>query len=332
MPNVLVQGRIAAPKADLMRRFAPDGWTVTVWDPGKDPVDAFAPLAEAADVIVGGAIPIEWPATPKLKLFQIPWTGYDFTAPEKMPMGVPVANTFEHETTIAEYVLAGMLEWQIGLRAMDSSFRKHGWGTENVGAAATHGELRGRTLGIIGYGHIGIETAKRANAFGMKCIGIRRRAVSCPDELDWIGQNDRMGELLATSDFVVVACDMNDETIDLIDHKALKQMKPTGVIINVARGRVINEDALYEALSTRQIGGAIIDVWYNYNQAGQDPVWPSNHPFQDLDNTILSPHRSAVTEEMHERRWQFVASNCDRIGRGEAPLNVVFQGTGAANN
>ena len=127
MPTVLVQGRIAAPRAHLMRRHAPDGWDVTVWDPETDDVAGFEPLAVEADVIVGGAIPIPWPEVPRLKLFQIPWTGYDFTAPQKMPRGVPVANTFEHESSIAEYVLLGMLEWQIGLRRMDADFRRGGW-------------------------------------------------------------------------------------------------------------------------------------------------------------------------------------------------------------
>lgn len=328
MPKVLVQGRIAAPKADLMRRFAPEGWEVLVWDPEADEVAAFEALAVEADVIVGGSIPIPWPSVPKLKLFQIPWTGYDFTSPERMPSGVPVANTFEHETAIAEYVLAGMLEWQIGLRHLDATFRSSGWASQPPGSAPSHGELRGRTLGIVGHGHIGREVAVRANAFGMRCIGIRRSAVPCPDELDWIGQGDRLGDLLAESDFVLVACDMNEETIGLINAERFAQMKSTGVVINVARGKVIDEDAMWQALSSRQIGGAVIDVWYNYNQPGKPDVWPCNHPFQDLDNVILSGHRSGSTEEMHERRWEFVARNCVRIAQGETPENVVFTGTG----
>lgn len=328
MPTVLVQGRISAPKADLMRAYAADGWDVAVWDPDRDPVAAFEPLCVAADVIVGGAIPIDWPAVPKLKLFQIPWTGYDFTSPAQMPAGVPVANTFEHESAIAEYVLAGMLEWRIGLRALDAEFRNSGWGGHATGVAPGHGELRGGTLGVIGHGHIGRECAVRANAFGMRSIGVRRRKVDCPPELDWIGQNDDLERLLAESDFVLVACDMNDETIGMINAERLAQMKPGAVIINVARGRIIDEDALFDALSERRIGGAILDVWYNYNQADQPDVWPCNRPFQDLDNVILSGHRSAVTEEMHQRRWRFVAENCARVGRGEAPENVVFTGTG----
>lgn len=329
MPTVLVQGRIAAPRLDLMQKYAPEGWQVTCWNPKEQSEEEFLPLALEADVIVGGGIPVPWPEVPKLKLFQIPWTGYDFTSPERMPKGVPVANTFEHETTIAEFVLAGMLEWQIGLRAMDAEFRAKGWGGYAAGGTPSHRELRGATLGIIGHGHIGRETAIRANAFGMRCIGVRRSEKPCPPELDWLGQNDRMDELLETSDFVLVACDMNDETIGMINAARLAKMKPTGVLINVARGKIVDETALYEALSARKIGGAIIDVWYNYKSNPQDDVWPCNHPFQELDNVILSGHRSATTDEMWERRWQFVGENCARIGRGEAPQNVVFEGVGS---
>ncbi len=329
MPTVLIQGRIAVPKADLMRRFAPPDWEVTVWDPDTDPVERFAQLAAEADVIVGGGIPLNaWPPVPRLKLFQIPWAGFDFTSPDRMPDGVPVANTYEHETCIAEYVLLGMLEWQIGLRRMDAEFRAHGWNGRGPGKAPSHGEVMGRTLGVVGYGHIGHEAAVRARAFGMRCIGVRRSERPCPPELDWLGQTDRLDELLSESDFVLVACDMNEETRGMINADRLGAMKSTGVIINVARGGVIDEDALFKVLSERRIGGAVLDVWYNYNRPGEPDVWPSNHPFQDLDNVILSGHQSAVTEEMHTRRWQFVAENLARIGRGEPPDNVVFTGTG----
>ena len=135
-------------------------------------------LSLKADVVVGAPYRFHGRRF-QLKLFQIPWTGYDFTAPEKMPAGIPVANTFEHETSIAEYVLLGMLEWQIGLRHMDAEFRSHGWGGFATGRAPTHGEVRGQTVGIIGYGHIGHEVAVRARAFGMRCIGVRRSQQPC---------------------------------------------------------------------------------------------------------------------------------------------------------
>ena len=325
MPTVLVQGRIAARHVELMRRFAPEGWTVTLWDPAGHEPDAFLTLATEAEVIVGGAIPTDWPSVPKLKLFQIPWTGYDFTSPERIPTGVPVANTYEHETAIAEYVMAGMLEWQIGLRHMDAAFRARGWGGALPGSGPLHRELCGTTLGILGHGHIGREVALRARAFGMRCLGIRRSERPCPPELDWLGRPAELDRMLGESDFVLIACDMNDETRGLVDAGRLAVMKETGVLINVARGRIVDEDALWNALSNRRIGGAIL--WYNYNAPGQPEVWPSCHPFETLDNAILSAHQSALSEQMHERRWRFVAKNCARVGRGEPPLNIVFTGT-----
>ncbi|MFK7942864.1 MAG: 2-hydroxyacid dehydrogenase [Paracoccaceae bacterium] len=326
MPTILIQGNIAVSRADMLRANASEDWEILTWDPGQDGVEDFPALAARAHVIVGGSIPTPWPDCPDLKLCQIPWTGYDFTSPDRIPKGVPVANTYEHETCIAEYTLLAMLEWQIGLRHMDAEIRAHGWNGYGPGVAPTHGEIKGRTLGIVGYGHIGHETAVRANAFGMRCIGIRRSAQPCPPELGWLGQADRLDELLEQSDFVLIACDMNEETIGMINAKRLARMKPTGVLINVARGKIVDEDALYEALSERRIGGAVIDTWYNYGAEN----WPCNRPFQDLDNVLLSAHRSAVTEEMHARRWKFVADNCARAIAGEMPENVVF--TGSAEN
>ncbi len=324
MPTILVQGGIAVARAELLRQHADPDWEILVWDPASDTPETFPDLATRADVIVGGSIPTPWPDVPKLKLFQIPWTGYDFTGPEKIPSGVPVANTFEHETCIAEFVLLAMLEWQIGLRHLDTGMREHGWGGHGTGMAPAHGEVKDRTLGIVGYGHIGHETAVRARAFGIRVIGIRRSAQPCPPELDWLGQGDRLDDLMAQSDFVLIACDMNDETRGMIDAGRIAAMKPTGVLINVARGKIVDEDALYTALSTGRIGGAVIDTWYNY---GKETV-PWNQPFDQLDNVIMSPHRSATTEEMHDRRWRFVAKNAARAIAGETAENIVFHGTG----
>ena len=103
-------------------------------------------------------------------------------------------------------------------------------------------------------------------------------------------------------------------------------MKPDSFIINVARGRVIEEEPLYNALKNGNIAGAAIDVWYNYIRPDGKDVWPSNLPFQDLENVILSAHESASAPEQVERRWQFVAENIKRAAKGEALENLVFVG------
>lgn len=326
--TVLVQGRIAAPRAEALRARLGAGWQVLTWTPEADAPEAFAALAAKADAIVGGAPPVQpWPPVPRLKLFQIPWTGHEWTGPERMPQGVPVANCFEHETAIAEYVLLAMLEWRIRLCRMDARFRREGWGGRGVASGPRHGEVRGASLGILGYGHIGHEVALRARAFGMRVAGIRRARVPCPPELDWLGTPDRLDELIGWSDFLLLACDLNDETRGLIDADRIARMKPGAVLINVGRGKVVDEAALYAALAGRRIGGAVLDVWWQYNEAGKPEVWPSAYPFQDLDNVICSPHECAATDAALERRWDFVALNLERVARGERPENVLFVGT-----
>lgn len=328
MPTALVQGRISTEHTERLRGLVGPDWTVLEWDPRKQGPEEFESLAVQADVIIGGKIPLDsWPAVPKLKLFQIPWTGYDFCTPSDMPAGIPVCNTFEHESAIAEYVLLAMLEWQIGLRRMDKSFRANGWAGHGPGEAVIHGEVLGKTVGIVGYGHIGEEVAKRAKAFGMNIIGVRRREQPTPENLDWLGTTDRLDDLLAESDFVVVVCDLNDQTRDLIDAVRLARMKSDAVIINVSRGAVIDEKALFEALDNKAIGGAVVDVWYNYKRPDEPEPWPSNFPFEKLDNTLLSAHECGWTLEQVARRWAFVLSNIERAVKGEPVQNVVFTGT-----
>jgi len=327
MPTALVQGRIAVQYTDFLKKYLSDDWTVLVWDPAKNQPDEFAAMAAEADCIVGGGIPTErWPAIPRLKLFQIPWTGYDFCSPETMPANIPVCNCFEHESAIAEYVLGGMLEMSLGLRTLDRRFRDGGWNGKAPGENTAHGEVRGKTVGVIGYGHIGHEVAKRAKAFDMRIIGTRRRQQETPDLLDWLGTVDKMDQLLDESDFVVVACDLNAETEGMIGDAQLARMKEDAVLINVARGRVIQEEALFRALQSGQIGGAVLDVWYNYNSPGKPEVKPSNFPFETLDNVLLSAHESASSYNMWERRWKFVAENFMRAAAGEEPENFVFYG------
>ena len=131
---------------------------------------------------------------------------------------------------------------------------------------------------------------------------------------------------LKQSDFLVVCCDLNSKTEGMLGKKELESMKKEAVLINVARGRVVDEQALYQVLLDQKIGGAVIDVWYNYIGADKKEVWPSNYPFQDLENVILSAHESAWTREQIERRWKFIAGNLERVEQNITPENLVFYG------
>jgi phosphoglycerate dehydrogenase-like enzyme len=111
----------------------------------------------------------------------------------------------------------------------------------------------------------------------------------------------------------------------MLDAAKLAKMKSGAVLINVARGKIVDEQALYEALRDKVIGGAIIDAWYRYpfEPGNDETTTPSQFPFAQLDNVYMTPHCSAWTRPLLERRWQFVAANLDRYARAEPLLNVI---------
>ena len=135
--------------------------------------------------------------------------------------------------------------------------------------------------------------------------------------------------LLAQADFVLLALPLDGSTAGLIGDARIALMKSTAVIINVARGALIDERALYEACRDRRIGGAVIDTWYRYPAAGETRAAPSALPFHELDNVIMTPHGSGWTEGLLPRRCRLIAQNLDRVARGEPLQNIVRGPIGA---
>lgn len=327
-PSVILFGQKAASKAPQLRELLTTDWDVIGCVPEDIPEEKLRDLALTAKAMVSGRPDSTLPYLPKLEVFQIPFAGYDWITPDELPAGCTFCNAYEHEPAIAEYLLLGMLEWEIGLCRVASQFREKSWEGRSAGAGPTHGELKGKTVGILGYGHIGREVARRAAAFGMRIAAIANSPKPTEDGIDWLGTRKDLDRLLSESDYLVVCCPLNEQTRDLLDASAFKTMKSSAVILNVARGPIINEGALFKALESKSIGGAVIDVWYQYPTADNPSILPSAFPFHELDNIIMTPHNSGWTEETIDRRWRFVASNLDRLARGEPLQNAVFQGTG----
>jgi phosphoglycerate dehydrogenase-like enzyme len=326
--TALLAGRMCAPRKAMLTEHLATDWDILTWSE-DEAFTKFVELAPRADVIVAGRIQGEWPLTPNLKLYQIPSTGINWIKPEDAPSGCTVCNSYGHEIAIAEYVLAATLEWEIGLGSSDRLFRKRGWKDRKPGIGPNHGEVFGKTIGIVGYGHIGREVATRARAFGMEVVAVSRTVRPAP-ELTWYGAMADLKRLLEVSDFVVLTLPLTEETRGLIDVDRIASMKPEAVIINVGRGLVIDEDALYSALIEKRIGGAVLDVWFQYPTAADPDCAPSKYPFEALDNVIMTPHSSASTDPMRERRWAEIVQNLDRFARGERLENVCFEGIGSA--
>ena len=279
------------------------------------------------DVLITLAFTREMGAAAKrLKLVQVPGAGLDRIDRAALPAGVLLANVYGHEIGIAEYVLGAMLALTRGFARLDAALRRGTWESQwAVGAAppAPWPELAGKTLGILGYGRIGQALARRARAFDMEICAIRRDVTRSDAEgLAFLGGPEALEEVVRRADYLAVTLSLTETTRGILGKRELRMMKPSAVLINVARAEIVDEEALYRALAARRIAGAGLDVWYRYpRDAGA--TLPARQPFHELPNVLMTPHVSGWTEGMLEARAKLIAENIERTARGEPPLNLI---------
>jgi len=257
------------------------------------------------------------------RLLHLPGAGADAVDFALLGDSCTVCNVYEHEIPVAEYVLAAILNHSTGYPDMIHGFTSAGFG-QAYAARRPHGEIHGKTLGLVGYGHIGKLVAQRAQAFGMRVHAVSRSGQAPGAErADTIAG---LHAMLRDADFVVVACPLTDESRGLIGAPELALMKPTSILINIGRAAVVDEDALYDALAAQRIGGATLDVWYRYPSAGAPDSAPARRPFESLPNVHCTAHSSAWTREMISRRLTVIAANLQRLYSRLPLLNVVRAG------
>lgn len=290
---------------------------------GDEP-EIVARLAQV-DVLVGMGFTREMAAAaPRLRLVQVPGAGLDRIDRGALGPDTALANAYGHDVGIAEYVIGAMLALTRDFCRIDADLRRGQWDSVWSGTPVPlWPELAGKTLGILGYGRIGQAVAKRAQAFDMDVLAVRRD-VSRPDPhgVAFVGGPESLDLVLDRSDYVVITLALTADTRGLIDARRLGLMKPTAVLVNVARGEVVAEDALYEALERGTIASAALDVWYCYPSGGA-PIHPGHRPFHTLSNVLMTPHVSGWTEGMMESRASVIAENIHRVARGEPPTNLV---------
>lgn len=263
-------------------------------------------------------------AARRLRLVQVPGAGLDRIDRAALPAGTWLANAYGHEVGIAEYVVGAMLAWTRELGRLDAALRRGTWLSQwAVGTPAppTWPELAGKTLAIVGYGRIGRCLAQRARAFDMIVLATRRD-LSTPDGLVELHGPEDLRAVLRRADYVAITASLSAESRGLVGERELGVMKPTAVLINVARAEIVDEDALYRALAARSIAGAALDVWYRYPTAA-GVTFPANRPFHELPNVLMTPHVSGWTEGMLDARARLIADNVARAARGEPPVNLI---------
>jgi phosphoglycerate dehydrogenase-like enzyme len=184
-----------------------------------------------------------------------------------------------------------------------------------------HGELNGKTVGIVGLGNAGSDLALKARAFHMRVLGLRRRTHLPAPNVDHVYSREALTEFLAECDFVVVTAPRTSETAGLFDGTAFDAMKPTAYFICISRGGIADDEALLDALRRGVIAGAGLDAH------GVEPL-PPDSAFWRLPNVIVTPHNGATTAETAQRGVDIVVENLRRFVNGEPLLNVVDKSAG----
>ena len=276
-----------------------------------------------ADVIVGIKLGGSEPVPGKLKLYHAPAAGTDAIDRSRLPAGSALCNCFGHEHAIAEYVMTALLLRHVPIPDADAKLRSGEWAYWAGRPGALRTELGSRTIGLLGFGHIGKAIAARAKAFGIRVVVANRSPVPRSELVDDSYGLDRLQSFMGSADAIIVSLPLSGETAGIVGASEIAAMRSDAVILNVGRGPVINEQALFEALSQRRIGGAIIDTWYTYPTPDKPQTQPGKFAFNELTNLIMTPHMSGWTSGTVLRRQQTIAENIRRLSGNETLLNAV---------
>ena len=272
------------------------------------------------EILCSYFIPSDWRTqAPKLRWLQFPGAGVDSLATTgllSVNSSVIVTTAAGiHAETISEYVFGSMLmfnwNWPQMVRLQDN----HVWARSATWYHLGGRELAGQTLGIIGLGHIGRRISQLAHAFGMRVLGMRRSLSGEQEpDVDQLFLPEQLHELLRLCDYVVISVPLTRETEKLIGEDELRVMRSNAYLVNIARGRVIDEQALIQALREGWIAGAGLDV------TDEEPL-PSESPLYSMPNVILTPHISGNSAHYDTRLAALFADNLKRYRLGQKLQN-----------
>jgi phosphoglycerate dehydrogenase-like enzyme len=220
-----------------------------------------------------------------------------------------------HGPAIADHVFAMLLTLTRDLPAYLDARKDGRWSREGSGELRPIA-LEGRTLLVVGLGGIGTEIARRGHGFGMHVIATRRSETPAPEFVERCGRADELLAMLPQADVVAIAVPLTPETERLFDARAFAAMKPGSYLVNIARGKVVDTGALLDALSSKRLAGACLDV------TDPEPL-PADHPLWRLPNVVITPHVASNAELTDERARALFVENLRRFDAGEPLYNVV---------
>ncbi|VFR24457.1 D-3-phosphoglycerate dehydrogenase [plant metagenome] len=297
---------------DARALLSPHARLVLAPDTAPDTLKRLA--AEAEGIIVRAMLPPDiFENVPRLRGVVRHGVGLDMIPVEAATARrIPVANVPGSNTTaVVEYALSAILTLRRRVARMDDLMRREGWAAARALADDTQ-EIEGSTCGIIGLGAIGSQLARKAQALGLRVLG----ATPHPDTLPEGVVAASLEDLLARADIVVLCCPLTEATRGMIDAQAIARMRPGALLINVARGPIVDAQALGDALRAGRLGGAALDV---------HAVQPLalDHPLRDCPNLVLTPHVAGITATSMRNMSMGAAEQMLAILRGERPRHLV---------
>lgn len=289
-----------------------------------DNSETVAERLEGCEAMVAVRLDGTVPVPPSVKLVQVPGIGYDEIDLHEVPPSITVCNVGEHGPAVAEYVVGTLLARAINLCEVDTAFRGGSWRHSSRMGALPHAELLGARVGLVGFGQIGREVASRLRPFGVTIDICNRSEIPASDLFDRYWPISSLTEMAAVCDILIVTVGLTSETRGLVQDDVLSSLPKGAVLVNVARGPIVDEDALFKALQSGHLGGAILDVWWAYPESAEDmAARPSRHDFSKLPGVMVSPHISGWSRGTFSRRLDVMADNLRRLSLGQQLANVV---------
>lgn len=307
--NLVIIGRFSADTAARIRAFFPPDWKVALTGPDNL-------CLQDAEALIPEHLPVSaalLDRAPKLRMIQTGAGSDNVDLAECTRRGILVCSAAGvNAAAVAEHTMALILGWFKNIVYLDTFLKAR---RDSRELCYSGGELLGKAAGIIGLGAIGQRVAALCQAFGMNVLGYSRH----PKCIQGV-ENVRLEELLERSDVVSLHVPATPETRHLMDRQAFRRMKPSAVLVNTARGSVVHEADLIEALRRHQIAGACLDVYE------EEPL-PQASQLRSLPNVLLTPHTAGYPDgvRLHAGRYSFFAGNLQRAWRGELPENLLNQ-------
>jgi D-3-phosphoglycerate dehydrogenase len=306
----------------LLLDLVDDGIHVELFD--YDEREKAKERAAEFDAIIGARVSREFlEKAVNLKHFIIPFTGVPPHDLENLPdfPNITVYNSHFNSQFVAELAWGLLLASAKKMIPAHEKMRQNDWTPmyEDGGAQS----FSGKTILLIGYGEIGKAVGKIARAFNLKVMAIKRTKEDAP-ELDFLGTREDLKEVLPKADFIVLSLPGVEDCKGFLGEAEFNLMKDDVHIVNVGRGNAIDQKALYEGLKSGKVGGAGIDTWWNYPKSVETRTCtqPSDHPLNEFDNVIFSPHRASDVDDREWSRMRHLAMILNSIKRGD-PVNIV---------